>query len=84
MAKKAKVDQDVCIGCGLCVGSHPSIFEFGDDGKAQAIEAGDDAFVVEIEKMVKPEGAKRKVKVLENVTLKYNEIKYTKYLIDFK
>ena len=43
MAKKAKVDQDVCIGCGLCVGSLPSIFEFGDDGKAQAIEAGDDA-----------------------------------------
>ncbi len=43
MAKKAKVDQDVCIGCGLCVGSHPSIFEFGDDGKAQVIDAGDEA-----------------------------------------
>ena len=52
--------------------------------KGTLTEAGDDAFVVEIEKMVKPEGAKRKVKVLENVTLKYNEIKYTKYLIDFK
>ena len=52
--------------------------------KGTLTEAGDDAFVVEIEKMVKPEGAKRKVKVLENITLKYNEIKYTKYLIDFK
>ena len=52
--------------------------------KGTLTEAGDNAFVVEIEKMVKPEGAKRKVKVLENITLKYNEIKYTKYLIDFK
>ena len=52
--------------------------------KGTLTEAHDDAFVVEIEKMVKPEGAKRKVKVLENETLKYNEIKYTKYLIDFK
>jgi len=36
MAKKVKVNQDVCIGCGLCVGSVPSVFEFGDDGKATA------------------------------------------------
>ncbi len=43
MAKKAKVDQDTCIGCGLCVGSHPSIFEFGDDGKATAVAEGDEA-----------------------------------------
>ncbi|MGN0228791.1 MAG: ribosome assembly cofactor RimP [Muribaculaceae bacterium] len=52
--------------------------------KGTLTEADDDAFVVQIAKMVKPEGAKRKVKVLENETLKYNEIKYTKYLIDFK
>ena len=52
--------------------------------KGTLSEANDDAFVVQIEKMVKPDGAKRKVKVLENETLKYNEIKYTKYLIDFK
>ena len=33
-----KVDQDMCIGCGLCVGSCPEVFEFNDDGKAEAIE----------------------------------------------
>jgi ferredoxin len=37
MAKKVSVNKDVCIGCGLCVGSVPAVFEFGDDGKAQAI-----------------------------------------------
>ena len=46
--------------------------------------ASNENFTITVEKKVKPEGAKRKVKVLENITLKYNEIKYTKYLIDFK
>lgn len=36
MAKKVKVNKDVCIGCGLCVSTVPEVFEFGDDGKAQA------------------------------------------------
>ena len=36
-------------------------------------------FTVTIEKAIKPEGAKRKTIVSEDVVLKYNEIKYTKY-----
>lgn len=32
---KVKVNQDVCIGCGLCAGVCPSVFELGDEGKAQ-------------------------------------------------
>lgn len=40
-----KVDKDACIGCGLCVGSHPEIFTFADDGKAEVIGEGDDAAV---------------------------------------
>jgi Uncharacterized protein conserved in bacteria len=36
-------------------------------------------FTVTIEKAIKPEGAKRKIIVNEDVVLKYNEIKYTKY-----
>ncbi|SHF62934.1 ribosome assembly cofactor RimP [Dysgonomonas macrotermitis] len=42
------------------------------------------AFVVTISKMEKPEGAKRKVEVQEDLTFGYDEVKYTKYLIRFK
>ncbi len=41
-------------------------------------------FVVRIEKQIKPEGAKRKITVEEDLTFSYDEIKYTKYLIRFK
>ncbi|EYE89762.1 ferredoxin [Fervidicella metallireducens AeB] len=34
---KAKVDQDVCIGCGLCPSIAPEVFEMRDDGKAHVI-----------------------------------------------
>ncbi|MFU0824160.1 ferredoxin [Clostridium sp.] len=34
---KAFVDQDTCIGCGLCPSICPDVFDMGDDGKAHAI-----------------------------------------------
>ena len=35
---KVRVDEDKCIGCGSCVSITDSkIFDFNDDGKAQAI-----------------------------------------------
>lgn len=43
----------------------------------------DEGFVVAISKKVKPEGAKRPVIVAEDNVFKYEEIKYTKYLIEF-
>lgn len=43
--------------------------------------AGEEEFVITISKKVKPEGAKRPVMVEEDIELKYNETKYTKYLI---
>ncbi len=34
---KAYVDPDLCIGCGVCAGTCPSVFEINDDGKAEAV-----------------------------------------------
>jgi ribosome maturation factor RimP len=47
-------------------------------------EANEDNFVLQIEKTEKPEGAKRKITVQENITFNYSDIKYTKYIIRFK
>lgn len=32
---KAHVDQDVCIGCGLCAETCPAVFVMNDDGLAE-------------------------------------------------
>lgn len=44
----------------------------------------DTGFVLSVTQKVKPEGAKRKIEVTEEVPLRYDEVKYTKYLIRFK
>lgn len=43
-----------------------------------------EAVTLTITKQVKPEGAKRKITVEEDLIYPYEEIKYTKYLIRFK
>ncbi len=48
------------------------------------LAADENHFEVEIEKQVKPEGAKRKITIKEKILFTYEEIKYTKYLIRFK
>lgn len=41
---KARVDQELCIGCGLCASMAPEAFEMNDDGKAIALDVeADDA-----------------------------------------
>ncbi len=47
-------------------------------------ECDEEGFVLTITRKVKPEGAKRKIEVEEDLRLAYNEVKYTKYLIRFK
>jgi len=44
----------------------------------------DSAITLSVEKTVKPEGAKRKIKVTEQETYTFDEIKNAKYLIRFK
>ena len=34
-----RVDQEKCIGCGLCESTCPAVFEMGDDGKARVKNA---------------------------------------------
>lgn len=46
--------------------------------------ANDTEFAVETEKQVKPEGAKRKMTVIDEIVFKYQEIKTTKYIFRFK
>lgn len=48
------------------------------------VEVRPTEFVLEIEKTEKPEGAKRKITVSENLTFSYEDIKTTKYIITFK
>ncbi len=35
---KVKVDPELCIACGACVSLVPEVYDWDDDGKAQAIE----------------------------------------------
>ena len=32
---EVKVNQETCIGCGMCVNTAPSVFRMGTDGKAE-------------------------------------------------
>lgn len=47
-------------------------------------EANETGFVLQTERTVKPEGAKRKMTVVENIPFTYEDIKHTKYIIRFK
>ena len=47
-------------------------------------DADEEKFVVAVQKKVKVEGAKRPKWMEEDETFRYDEIKYTKYLISFK
>lgn len=33
---KTYVDQDTCIACGLCVSSCSDVYQFNEEGKAEA------------------------------------------------
>lgn len=48
------------------------------------VQVDDNGIDLEIEKMEKPEGAKRKILISEMLTFPYEEIKTTKYIIRFK
>ena len=34
---KAIVDQDTCIGCGMCIDICPEIFKYNDEDKSESV-----------------------------------------------
>lgn len=38
MGKVPFVDQDICIGCGICVNNLPDVFHLTDFGKAECVD----------------------------------------------
>ena len=50
---------------------------------ATLASADEESFTVEVTKKVKPEGAKRKIEVVEEETYKYADVKYVKNVITF-
>ncbi len=48
MAKKVRVNKDLCIGCGLCTTIDSAVFTIGDDGLAETLVSEvEDAATVE-------------------------------------
>jgi len=37
---KVTVDEELCIGCGLCAANCPDLFEMGSDNKAYVKKGG--------------------------------------------
>ncbi|HBK32756.1 MAG TPA: ribosome assembly cofactor RimP, partial [Porphyromonadaceae bacterium] len=57
-----------------------------DGRKLSGILSSSDSegFTLTVKRRVKPEGAKRKIEIEEDLRFVYEEIKQTKYLIQFK
>lgn len=49
---KAFVDQDTCIGCGLCCGMCDAVFRMNDDGKAEAYQAASEENQSEVQSAI--------------------------------
>ncbi|MFO7792005.1 MAG: ferredoxin [Candidatus Saliniplasma sp.] len=52
---KIKIDQDTCIGCGMCVSTCPKVFELNEKIKSRVVEKyrGDPEYTGKVPKRVK-------------------------------
>ena len=51
--------------------------------KGELKTSNENGFTIIVTTKIKPEGAKRKVEMSEDISFKFDEVKYTKYLIRF-
>jgi ferredoxin len=49
MAKKVKVNKDMCVGCGACTAICGDVFALGDDGLAEAVAEATEATLSSVE-----------------------------------
>lgn len=49
---KVVVDQDTCIGCGLCCGMCAEVFRINDDGKAEAHAPATESNKIEVQSAI--------------------------------
>lgn len=67
------------------IGNEVEIFTYDNKKLSGVLNALDEEKIfLEIEKQEKPEGAKRKITVKEEITIPFTNIKTTKYIIRFK
>ncbi len=67
------------------IGNEIEVLTKGGQKLSGILKSCDDtSFVITITKKIKPEGAKKKIDVEEDLSFTYDEVKYTKYLIRFK
>ena len=49
---RAYVDQELCIGCGLCASISPDVFAMNADGKVEAFSDTTDANVESVKQAI--------------------------------
>ena len=67
------------------VGKEVEVFAKDGSRICGVLKAADEnGFILTVTKKIKPEGAKRKIEVEEDIRFAFEEVKHTKYLIRFK
>ena len=49
MARSCNVNQEACIGCGMCLSLAESVFAFNDEGKAEVVAEVDESLEAAVE-----------------------------------
>ncbi len=76
---KVRRQWEIHVGCPVETG-----LKDGTRLRGTLTAVGDETFDMEVETRVKPEGAKRARKEMKTVTINFDDVAYTRYLIKMK